>query len=69
MIWNDPLCNAIWQLPLPETKYPERVLLLSCHQIAFFHLPTDFLAFSLNFRRSSKVSNGNCNISLVVSGA
>ena len=49
------------------------VLLLSCHQTAFFHLSTHFLAFSLNFWRSSKVqgcaSNGHCNICLVVSGA
>ena len=26
-----------------------RLLLLSCHQTAFFHLSTHFLAFSLNF--------------------
>ena len=49
------------------------ILLLSCHQTAFFHLSTHFLAFSLNFWRSSKVqgcaSNGYCNICLVVSGA
>ena len=48
-------------------------LLLSCHQTAFFHLSTHYLAFSLNFWRSSKVqgcaSNGHCNICLVVLGA
>ena len=48
-------------------------LLLSCHKTALFHLSTHFLAFWLNFRRSSKVkgcaSNGHCNICLMVSKA
>ena len=39
---------------------------LSCHQTAFFHLSTNFLAFSMNFWKSSKeqgcASNGHCNI-------
>ena len=49
------------------------IRIISCHQTAFFHLSTHFLAFSLNFGRSFKVqgceSNGHCNICLVVSGA
>ena len=43
-------------------------LLLSCHQTTFFHLSTHLHAFSLKFRRSSKVqgceSNGHCYIML-----
>ena len=46
-------------------------ILLSRHQTAFFLLSTHFLAFSLNFCRSSTVqgcaSNGHYNIYLVVS--
>ena len=56
-----------------STHSSKRVILLSCHQIAFFHLSTHFLAFSLNLWRSSKVQgsacNWHCNICLVVLGA
>ena len=49
------------------------LILLSCHQTAFFHLSTHLVSFSLHCRRSSKVQgcagNWQCNISLVVSGA
>ena len=47
--------------------------MIFCHQTAFFHLSTHFRAFSLNFRRSSKMQgyagNEHCNICLMVSGA
>ena len=72
--FNAAKCNIMRVSRTHDPKlFNYSLLLLSCHQTAFFHLSTHFLAFSLNFWRSSKVqecaSNGHCNICLVVSGA
>ena len=42
--------GAIWLNPFATVLFSVCILfLLSCHQTAFFHLSTHFLAFSLNF--------------------
>ena len=45
----DMVCCVLLASGLPKSLWTYALLLLSCHQTAFFHLSTHFLAFSLNF--------------------